>query len=168
MELKTVPPHTVILSEGALVQYLYIIKNGKCAATISWKGLNPFELKIGILQELEYFGEDYLLYLIKSDTSKSETDWPSKFTVKSLDQPVTYGRISIHDAIKTFPLTTSLSDISSIASSPTELKKLCIKTLERKSYQQQRSKILDALYREMYNDPRVHRKNINLFKKQSK
>lgn len=168
MELKTVPPHTVILSQGTPVQHIYIIKHGKCIVTKTWNETQTIELKIGTLQELDYFGEDYLLYLMRTDTSKFYPEWPSKFSVKSLDHPVTFGVVSIHDALKTFPSTTSLSQVSRISTSPLELKKLALKTLERKSFIRQRCKILDALYREMYKDPRVNRKNLNLFHKQSK
>jgi CRP-like cAMP-binding protein len=160
MVIKTFPPQTIILEEGTPLQYLYIVKSGRCVATKSFLDPKPLELKLGTFQELDIFGEDYLSYLLK--TQNPDTEWPCKFTIKTLTS-VTLGLISIHDAMKTFPLHTRLSSISSLASNPHDLKMLALQTINRKIYLAEKSKILNSLYREMYADPRVKRKNIHLF-----
>jgi hypothetical protein len=158
MEIKTFPPQTIIIKEGTPLQYLYIIKSGNCVAT---KSFTDIELNLGAFKELDFFGEDYLSYRQRYDNP--DIEWPCKFSVKTLS-PVTLGIISIHDAVKAFPSNTPLSSISALSSNPTNLKMLALKKLERKSYLAEKSKILNSLYREMYGDPRVNRKNLNFFK----
>ena len=157
--MKTFEPNTVILKEGEPIKHIFIVRSGECQASkVLIKTDNTLNREerhnviLGVFGPLDYFGEEALVSHFKNDNDDIG-EYKSQMWVSTLEDPVTLGLITIHDAFKRFPRDIKLSSASESAQGRDKLIAKFLDTKQRKNWEIEKRKMMDALYRERSNDP---------------